>query len=483
MLTRRGISALLISLSLTAVGWVLVIRELMVVGVAVGLVTLVAFTTVWFPFGNAMQFSRSFATRGVHSGDFLRVDLAAEGRWTPMLSVQERLPGGRSVTATLAGKGQTLTFETPALPRGLNLIGPTIGRRADFFGLFHRTSSRSSSTPLIVWPARIGVDHQAVRKLLVDPDQQPRIGVLKPGRPVAAFEGDLRAYVPGDEPRRIHWPSSARTGNLVVRTDASVVSDNRYVLTIDLDTSHHNPESFELILSVATSLVLALLPVPVASLHREDSFDDDLFIEVLEGEHSSTPGRNRFRYPELLLDHLALATFRASKQRVGGEPSRVGSAAGGLLLGGPSTTFTNASKGLQCGDPRTIAQLDRSQPARSERPGNGPDDPGSESSTFGPKPHVLGQKSGARTSQAVLQISDLHDLPQLLKDSAKSARSTRSSSEAYTREATAAPPMPPIPARSNSGEPVLRASVGAVSANPLTASPGPTNPSSRTRGE
>jgi uncharacterized protein (DUF58 family) len=294
VLTRRGISTLVVAISLTAVGWVLVIRELMVIGVAVGLVALLAFGMVWLPLGNAMQFTRSFTTRGIYSGESLRVDLSAQGRWTPTLSVQERLPGGRSVTANLAGKGRTLTFETPPLNRGLNLIGPTISRRTDFFGLFQRTKNRSNPSPLIVWPERVSLDGETVRKLLVDPTRQPRVGVMKPGRPVAAFEGDLRAYVPGDEPRRIHWPSSARTGNLVVRTDASIVSDNRYLLSVDLDTAHHSAESFELLLSVATSFTLALLPVPVAALHREDSFDDDLVIDVLEGEHSPTPGRNRF---------------------------------------------------------------------------------------------------------------------------------------------------------------------------------------------
>jgi Protein of unknown function DUF58 len=356
VLTRRGISTLAVATSLTGVGWVLVIRELMILGVAVGLVVLLAFITVWLPLGNSITFTRSFATRGVHSGDSLRVDLAAQGRWTPTLSIQERLPAGRSVTASLAGKGRTLSFETSPLFRGLNLIGPTIARRTDFFGLVQRTKNRANSSPLIVWPERTRIDSASLRKLLVDPTQQPRIGVMKPGRPVAAFEGDLRAYVPGDEPRRIHWPSSARTGNLVVRTDASIVSDNRYVLTVDLDTAHHTAESFELLLSVATSFVLALVPVPIASLHREDSFEDDLVVDVLEGEHSPTSGRHRFRYPELLLDRLALATFAASKQPPGAA-SRVTLVRGGLLLGGPSTNFTGARVGIRCGDTQTSAPV------------------------------------------------------------------------------------------------------------------------------
>jgi Protein of unknown function DUF58 len=414
-----------VAISLTSAGWALVIGELMVIGVGVGLLALVAFLAVWLPFGNAVQFTRSFLGRGVHSGDSIRVDLVTQGRWTPALSVQELLPGGRSVTAHLAGKGRTLTFETPILHRGLNLIGPTIVRRADFFSLFARTSVRTNSTPLIVWPERIGIESAAVRKLLIDPSRQPRIGVMKPGRPIAAFEGDLRAYVPGDEPRRIHWPSSARTGNLVVRTDASIVSDNRYVLTIDLDTAHHSADSFELALSVATSLVLALLPVPAASLHREDSFDDDLVVEVLEGEHSPTPGRNRFRYPELLLDRLAAATYTASNQpSVGTALSRVASVSGGLVIGGPSTNFAGASLGIRCSDARTMRQLDRSQAARLERLETGQAQSGANSSRVSHlSTHDRAKSPGPRDAAPILQLSELKDLPELVKESTVSRRS------------------------------------------------------------
>jgi Protein of unknown function DUF58 len=406
-----------VAASLTAVGWILVIRELMVIGIAVGLVMVLALVSVWIPAGNSLQFTRSFATRGIHSGDTVRVDLAAQGRWTPTLSIQERLPYGRSITASLAGKGRTLSFETPPLQRGLNLIGPTIARRTDFFGLVQRTSSKANPSPLIVWPARTGVDALALRRLLIDPSAQPRIGVMKPGRPVAAFEGDLRAYVPGDEPRRIHWPSTARTGNLVVRTDASIVSDNRFVLIIDLDTAHHHVESFELLLGAATSLVLALLPVPSGSLHREDSFDDDLVVEVLEGEHSPTPGRNRFRYPELLLDRLALATFTASAQSKASAPSRSSGMRGGLLLGGPSSNFVGASIGIQCGE----------------------------------------SQSGILPSGAVLQLRELGDLAQLIKFSARSSRSAQSrspqsqnseSSTRSTRSTSRAPTPPSAPSAS-----------------------------------
>jgi hypothetical protein len=408
VLTRRGISTTVVAASLTAVGWLLVIRELMVIGISIGLVTVLALASVWLPAGNSMQFTRSFATRGVHSGDMVRVDLAALGRWTPTLSIQERLPYGRSITASLAGKGRTLSFETPPLQRGLNLIGPTIARRTDFFGLVQRTSSKANPSALIVWPARTSVDALAVRRLLIDPSAQPRVGVMKPGRPVAAFEGDLRAYVPGDEPRRIHWPSTARTGNLVVRTDASIVSDNRYVLIIDLDTAHHHAESFELLLSAATSLVLALLPVPMGSLHREDSFDDDLVVEVLEGEHSPTPGRNRFRYPELLLDRLALATFTASMQNAVGTSSRPSTSRGGLLVGGPSTNYLGASVGIQCGE----------------------------------------SQSGGLCPGPVLQLRELGDLAQLINFSTRSSRSAQSRSpQRSIRPTQSTSAQPTIPNR------------------------------------
>ena len=155
-----------------------------------------------------------------------------------------------------------------------------------------------------------------------------------------------------------------------------------------------------MLLSTATSCVLALLPVPAAALHREDRFDDDLVVEVLEGEASPTPGRHRFRYPELLLDRLALATFSSTKPS--GSASRPASrsarARGGLLLGGPATDFAGSTMGIRCGSPG-------SQPSVNDGTNNG---------------------SNGSSTKAVLTLTQLSDLAKLVQ-SARSSRTAPSS--------------------------------------------------------
>jgi uncharacterized protein (DUF58 family) len=77
---------------------------------------------------------------------------------------------------------------------------------------------------------------------------------------MAASAGDdfaaLREYVVGDDLRRVHWVSSARHGDLLVRQD-EVHWQGR--TTIVLDTRHHTHthESFEAAVSAAASVVAA----------------------------------------------------------------------------------------------------------------------------------------------------------------------------------------------------------------------------------
>jgi uncharacterized protein (DUF58 family) len=71
----------------------------------------------------------------------------------------------------------------------------------------------------------------------------------------------MREYVTGDDLRRIHWPSVARTGQLMIRQDeatrrssATVFVDNRVEML-----GGHGAQSFERAISVAGSLGRALV--------------------------------------------------------------------------------------------------------------------------------------------------------------------------------------------------------------------------------
>ena len=78
---------------------------------------------------------------------------------------------------------------------------------------------------------------------------------------LAATGGDdfaaLREYVVGDDLRRVHWPSSARHGDLLVRQD-EVHWQGRTTIVLDTRVhTHRGGESFEVAVSAAASVIAA----------------------------------------------------------------------------------------------------------------------------------------------------------------------------------------------------------------------------------
>jgi uncharacterized protein (DUF58 family) len=64
----------------------------------------------------------------------------------------------------------------------------------------------------------------------------------------------LREYVPGDDPRQIHWRSTARLGTLVVREHIDTTEPTTTVV-LDTRSDAFDPESFEHAVEVAASVV------------------------------------------------------------------------------------------------------------------------------------------------------------------------------------------------------------------------------------
>lgn len=107
-------------------------------------------------------------------------------------------------------------------------------------------------------------------RLRGDPLRPPqnRAPAGPPGRPDAPLEGptsdtaddgtltfhSLREYVLGDDLRRVHWRSTARSGRLMVRR---MIDVSLPTTTVVLDTSrdsYRDPEAFETAVDVAASV-------------------------------------------------------------------------------------------------------------------------------------------------------------------------------------------------------------------------------------
>ncbi|GAA4733074.1 hypothetical protein GCM10023216_26560 [Isoptericola chiayiensis] len=98
--------------------------------------------------------------------------------------------------------------------RGRWPLGPVLTVRTDVFGLVRTTQPLGTATPVAVWPRTMAV---AARASALGDVDRAAVGA----RLSSPDDSVLREYVPGDDPRRVHWPRSARQDRLMVRSDES----------------------------------------------------------------------------------------------------------------------------------------------------------------------------------------------------------------------------------------------------------------------
>jgi uncharacterized protein (DUF58 family) len=93
--------------------------------------------------------------------------------------------------------------------RGAYQLGGEEVRVGDPFGLFSLRACSLSGVEIVVYPRPIPIARESLAPALAEL-QSPRRALED------ASLGDLRHYVSGDPPSRIHWRSTARTGTLIV---------------------------------------------------------------------------------------------------------------------------------------------------------------------------------------------------------------------------------------------------------------------------
>ncbi|HEV8636507.1 MAG TPA: DUF58 domain-containing protein [Chloroflexota bacterium] len=105
------------------------------------------------------------------------------------------------------------TVRTVCRRRGAYELGPTELTTADLFGCFRARRALPARRSLLVLPAT-----EPLPSFLPAGRDLPGGALTRPtGRQDAAQVSTVRDYVPGDPLSRIHWPSSARAGRLIVK--------------------------------------------------------------------------------------------------------------------------------------------------------------------------------------------------------------------------------------------------------------------------
>jgi len=235
-------------------GWWLSWMELRVAGVAAIAMSLVA---MLFTLGRpSLAVTLSVPELHVQVGSRATGNVVlrnAGGR--RMLPCRIDLPIGDQTASigvpSLSATGQLdQSFVIPTDRRSVVEVGPALSVQGDPFGLTGRESLWTASVEVFVHPRTVNL-----------PGRQTGFVHDLEGHTTQKLSNSdmsfhaLREYVPGDDRRHIHWRSSARTGDLMVR-QFEETRQSRIAIAIDLsDQSYAGEDEFEDAVSVAASFV------------------------------------------------------------------------------------------------------------------------------------------------------------------------------------------------------------------------------------
>jgi uncharacterized protein (DUF58 family) len=197
----------------------------------------------------------------VYAGTESRVDLVVRNlapRRAPVFSLRDPFDYGRRQARFLVaplepGETARAAYRLPTERRGVFTVGPLEAGVTDPYGLAVRNTVVAPASELTVYP-RIDV----IAGLPHARGDDPLAGADHPT--AVALSGEdfyaLRAYEVGDDLRRVHWPSTARLDELMIRQN-EMPWQARVTVLLDVRRQAHAGESLELAVSAAASIVAA----------------------------------------------------------------------------------------------------------------------------------------------------------------------------------------------------------------------------------
>lgn len=295
MLTRQGWLVGLGAAALLVMGRVLGLVELLALGVIAA--TLLVGSTILV--GSArlgLEVGRAIHPARVHVGTSSRVDLTIRNLragGTPVLRLRDPVSGTRGADLLVPplGRGErtVAAYRLPTDRRGLVQIGPLEVVVGDPFGLTSLATVAAPTVALTVYPHVDQID-----PLPYTTGHDPLAGARQPnslGRTGEDFYA-LRPYLVGDDLRRIHWPSSARHDELLVRQN-ELPWQGRTTVLLDVRKAAHSGDSLEVAVSAAASIV-------AATARRHDLIR---LVTTAGTDSDFAPGSD---HVEAIMEHLAV---------------------------------------------------------------------------------------------------------------------------------------------------------------------------------
>lgn len=239
--------------------------------------------------------------RGVRAGRpaTISYQLRNRRRHMPALALEiseAGLPGSAFVGSVRGGAVVTARWRARFTHRGVYPLERLVLSTSFPFGLFRKEIDVSAAAELVIWPST----DRKVREPVASGTLARRRASALVG--VAGARGEyraLRGYRPGDDPRDIHWRSTARRGEPVVR---EYEGDGGESLWICLDTRSHPGPRSEAALETAAALAA-----------RATAKGERFGLALATGTVGPGTGRPQL---ERVLDALARVRFGVRDQRV-----------------------------------------------------------------------------------------------------------------------------------------------------------------------
>ncbi len=210
-----------------------------------------------------LEVNRRLGSSTVHDGETTTVTLLVENlsrHSISHLTIEDdvnRLGVATFEVARLKKReSTTATYRVTCRPRGVYRVGPTNVRTNDPLGLAEMSVGTGPVDRIVVYPA--------VEELTGFPIVRGQDPAMQASRPEHSRRGGedfytLREYQQGDDLRRVHWPSSARTDQLMIRQLETPWQSRALVLLDVRNSSYESQDAFEKAVSGAATIVTHLI--------------------------------------------------------------------------------------------------------------------------------------------------------------------------------------------------------------------------------
>lgn len=207
-----------------------------------------------------LEVRRKIQPPKVHAGTASRVDLSLTNRGTrrsPVLTVHDSVSGthgARLNVAPLRSEASArAAYRLPTAKRGVVRVGPLDVEIADPLGLAKTRLVAAGVSELLVFPTVYRVV-PLPQSDSIDP-YASAFQTLALGRTGEDFHA-LRRFDQGDDLRRVHWPSTARHDELMVRQDERP-SLGRVTIVVDNRGATMSEDELDIAATIAGSIAMA----------------------------------------------------------------------------------------------------------------------------------------------------------------------------------------------------------------------------------